>query len=160
MKTSVMEVNDMLSVLSVDGVEKQISEVAGVESVTVNFAAGNATVRYDETRRDIADIRSSVRQSSYETVEHKPAGAGGEHENRNEPGKSPKTRTLADSNVASDSADANSAPPANSAASSKANASTGAPVVETSPVAKPGAKKPATAPGGEAHQHNADGDKN
>ena len=34
----------------------------GVESVTVNFAAGNATVRFDETRLDLADIKSDVRQ--------------------------------------------------------------------------------------------------
>ena len=63
MKTSVMEVKDMLSVLSVVGVEKRIGEVPGVESVTVNFAAGSATVRYDETRLSLADIRSDVRQS-------------------------------------------------------------------------------------------------
>ena len=67
MKTSVIEVRDMLSVLSVTGVEERIGKVPGVESVTVNFAAGNATVRYDETRLDIADIRSDVRQSGYET---------------------------------------------------------------------------------------------
>ena len=63
MKTSVMEVRDMLSVLSVLGVEKRIGEVPGVESVTVNYAAGNATVRFDETRLSLADIRSDVRQS-------------------------------------------------------------------------------------------------
>ena len=68
MKTSVMEVHDMLSVLSVDGVEKRIGEVPGVESVTVNHAAGSATVRYDETRLDIADIRSDVRQSGHESA--------------------------------------------------------------------------------------------
>ena len=67
MKTSVVEVHDMLSVLSVDGVEKRIGEVPGVESVTVNFAAGNATIRYDETRLDIADIKSAVRQSGHES---------------------------------------------------------------------------------------------
>ena len=50
MKTSVIEVRDMLSVLSVVGVERRIGEVPGVESVTVNYAAGSATVRYDETR--------------------------------------------------------------------------------------------------------------
>lgn len=66
MKTSVIEVQDMLSVLSVDGVEKRISEVAGVASATVDFAAGKATVRYDETRLDIAEIRSAVRQLGYE----------------------------------------------------------------------------------------------
>lgn len=62
MKTSVMDVRDMLSVLSVAGVEERIGEVPGVESVTVNFAAGNATVRFDETRLDLADIKSDVRQ--------------------------------------------------------------------------------------------------
>ena len=63
MKTSVMKVHDMLSVLSVSGVEERIGEVPGVESVTVDFAAGNATVRFDETRLSLADIRSNVRQS-------------------------------------------------------------------------------------------------
>jgi Cu2+-exporting ATPase len=69
MKTSVIEVHDMLSVLSVDEVEKRIGEVPGVESVTVNFAAANATVRYDETRLEIADVKSSVRQRGYEAAE-------------------------------------------------------------------------------------------
>ena len=82
MKTSIIEVRDMLSVLSVVGVEKRIGEVPGVKSVTVNFAAGSATVRYDETRLNVADIKSAVRQRGYastgETLptdpgEHKPA---------------------------------------------------------------------------------------
>ena len=68
MKTSVMEVHAMLSVLSVDEVEKRIGEVPGVESVTVNYAAGSATVRYDETRLEITDIKSAVRQSGYESA--------------------------------------------------------------------------------------------
>ncbi|MCY7355075.1 MAG: heavy metal translocating P-type ATPase [Lysobacter sp.] len=68
MKTSVIEVHAMLSVLSVDEVEKRIGEVPGVESVTVNYAAGSATVRYDETRLEIADIRSAVRQRAYESA--------------------------------------------------------------------------------------------
>lgn len=80
MKTSVMEVRDMLSVLSVSGVEERIGKVAGVESVTVNFAAGTATVRYDETRLDIADIRSDVRQSGYESDSALGASPGKGHE--------------------------------------------------------------------------------
>ena len=67
MKTSIINVHDMLSVLSVEEVEKRIGEVPGVESVTVNFAAENATVRYDETRLEAADIKSAVRQKSYES---------------------------------------------------------------------------------------------
>ncbi|MGK2951297.1 MAG: heavy-metal-associated domain-containing protein [Thiobacillus sp.] len=62
MKTSVIEVHAMLSVLSVDEVERRIRDVPGVESVTVNFAARSATVRYDETRLEVADIKSAVRQ--------------------------------------------------------------------------------------------------
>jgi len=63
MKTSVIEVHEMLSVWSVDEVEKRIGEVPGVESVTVNYAAKSATVRYDETRLQVADIKSAVRRS-------------------------------------------------------------------------------------------------
>ncbi|MES2280141.1 MAG: heavy metal translocating P-type ATPase [Pseudomonadota bacterium] len=69
MKTSVIEVRDMLSVLSVDGVEKRIGEVPGVESVTVNFAAKNATVRYDETRLEVGDIKSDVRQRGQDSAQ-------------------------------------------------------------------------------------------
>ena len=68
MKTSVMDVGAMLSVLSVDEVERRIGEVPGVASVTVNFAAASATVRYDEARLDIADIKSAVRQRAYEST--------------------------------------------------------------------------------------------
>jgi P-type Cu2+ transporter len=67
MKTSVLEVHDMLSVYGVVGVEKRIGEVPGVESVTVNHAAGNATVRYDETRLNVADIKSAVRHTEFAT---------------------------------------------------------------------------------------------
>ena len=66
MKTSVIEVHDMLSVWSVEEVEARIGKVPGVESSTVNYAGGSATVRYDETRLQIADIRSAVRQDAYE----------------------------------------------------------------------------------------------
>ena len=68
MKTSVIEVHDMLSVWSVDEVEKRIGEVPGVESVTVNYAAKSATVRYDETRLQVADIKSAVRRSGYRSA--------------------------------------------------------------------------------------------
>ena len=69
MKTSTLHVHDMLSVLSVDDVEKRIGDVPGVESVTVDFAAGRATVRYDETRLSNADIKSAVRQRGFDSPE-------------------------------------------------------------------------------------------
>jgi len=37
MKTSIIKVTDMLSVLTVDEVEKRFGDVPGVESATVNF---------------------------------------------------------------------------------------------------------------------------
>ena len=79
MKTSVIDVRDMLSVLSVLGVEKRIGEVPGVESVTVNFAARNATVRYDETRLEVADIKSHVRQRGHEAAAEPQPPHAGEH---------------------------------------------------------------------------------
>ena len=91
MKTSVIEVHDMLSVWSVDEVEKRIGEVPGVESVTVNYAAGSATARYDETRLEIADIRSAVRQHGYESAAPAAVSAGGGHEGHTAPDTPPAT---------------------------------------------------------------------
>ncbi len=68
MKTSVIEMRDMLSVLTVDEVEKRIRKVSGVESATVNFAAGNATVRYDETLLQVADIKVLVHQRAQQSA--------------------------------------------------------------------------------------------
>ena len=73
MRTSTIEVHDMLSVFSVDEVEQRIGEVPGVQSVTVNFAAGNATVRYDETQLEASDIKSAVRQRGHDAAT--PAGS-------------------------------------------------------------------------------------
>lgn len=110
MKTSVIEVHAMLSVLSVDEVERRIGEVPGVESVTVNYAAGSATVRYDETRLQIADIRSAVRQSGYEPAT--PAAASGDdgHEGHKAPGAPPATPTPASPKAAAASKPSPTAP--------------------------------------------------
>ncbi len=91
MKTSVIEAHDLLSVLSVDEVEKRIGQVAGVESVTVNYAAANATVRYDETRIEVGDIKSAVRQLGYEPDPSDKGPAGKDHENHKPPAPPPST---------------------------------------------------------------------
>ena len=94
MKTSVIEVRDMLSVLSVLGVEERIGAVPGVESVTVNFAAGNATVRFDETRLRLADIKSDVRQHGSEDVAataDAKSGGGSKTTSGSSPGDAPMT---------------------------------------------------------------------
>lgn len=110
MKTSVIEVHDMLSVLSVLGVEKRIGEVPGVESVTVNFAAESATVRYDETRLEIADIRSAVRQSGYESAAPAAPSTGGDHEGHTQPGAPPATPARAAPKSPAAAAPASAAP--------------------------------------------------
>ena len=106
MKTSVIDVRDMLSVLSALGVEKRIGDVPGVESVTVNYAAGNATVRYDETRLHVADIKSDVRQRGYESAAPAAASAGDGHEGHTASGAPPATPAPAAPKSAPDAAGA------------------------------------------------------
>ena len=65
MKTSVIEVGGLLSVLSARGVEKQLARLAGVRRVEVNSAAGSATVVYDETAITLAAIKAGVEACGY-----------------------------------------------------------------------------------------------
>ena len=89
MKTSAIEVHDMLSVFSVDEIEKRIGEVPGVQSVTVNFAAGNATVRYDETHLEATDIKAAVRQRGFDPIALTAGAAGDGKEDKAASGASP-----------------------------------------------------------------------
>ena len=82
MKTSVVEVNGMSSARSARGVEKRIGAVPGVESVTVNYATGSATVRYDETRLGIADLKSAAAPSG-----HPPSGGYRPHASERKPAR-------------------------------------------------------------------------
>ena len=144
MKTSAIEVHDMLSVFSVDEVEKRIGEVPGVESVTVNFAAGNATVRYDETRLETADIKSAVRQRGHDAAT--PAGTAPDEEHAGHtppaaPSESPKSAALMSAPGAPAAEGSGDAAPPEKAAPS------------TTPDAPPAAS--AAAPGGDAQPDKA-----
>lgn len=88
MKTSVIELHDNLMVLTIDEVEKRIRRLPGVESATVNFNTGSATVLYDETRLEVTDIKSAVHQYGYESQPAEPvaASAGNFHESHSAPG--------------------------------------------------------------------------
>ena len=97
MKTDVIEVRDMLSVLSVEGVEARIKDVSGVESAPVNYDAGTATVRYDETRLKAAEIKPAVHQAGYQSEE------GSKH-------KQDAAKVLKDSPSASSSTSSGNAP--------------------------------------------------
>ena len=141
MKTSVLEVHDMLSVLSVDDVERRIGEVPGVDSVTVNFSAGSATVRYDETRLEIADIKSAVRQRGYEATAPAAASASDSHAGHTAPSAPPATPAPAATKTASVAPAAAPAP------------------TSAAPKSAPDAAAAAPAPAGDEQQHKGAPDK-
>ncbi len=139
MKTSAIEVHDMLSVFSVDEVEKRIGEVPGVQSVTVNFAAGNATVRYDETQLEASDIKSAVRQRGLDATPPAATAPDEGHAGHLPP--------------AAPSEPSKSASPASAAGAPAADAS-----VDAAPPDAPPAK-PADAPAGDAQPAEAAAEK-
>ena len=119
MKTSVIKVGDMLSVWSVDEVEKRIGEVPGVESVTVNYTAESATVRFDETRLKVADIKSTVRQRGYDSTAPAAAMADEGREGHTALGGLPATSASAAPKLAPDDAAATTAASALTSAAPK-----------------------------------------
>ena len=65
MKTAVVEVGGMLSVLSAEGVRRQLQNVPGVHHAEVNYVAQSATVHYDEQQITVEDIRKRVVECGY-----------------------------------------------------------------------------------------------
>lgn len=65
MKTAIVEVAGLVSPLSAAGVEKQLARLPGVRKAEVNYVAGSATVEYDETRIDLAAIKTKVDECGY-----------------------------------------------------------------------------------------------
>ena len=65
MKRATLEVGGMLSALSSCGVEKELRKLRGVARATVNYAAGTATVDYDEEKGSLAEITATVRYCGY-----------------------------------------------------------------------------------------------
>ena len=146
MKTSVTEVHDMLSVWSVDEVEERIGKVPGVESVTVNYAAGSATVRYDETRLKMADIKSAVRQRGYESAAPAAASAGDGHEGHTAPGAPPATPAPAAPKTPSVAPATAGASSAGTAQQDKAASSTTPKPSQAAPPAAPASAAPKSVP--------------
>lgn len=65
MKTVTVEVNGLLSVLSAQGVEKQLRRLPGVDRVEVNYASGSATVSYDAALTNLNTIKARVQECGY-----------------------------------------------------------------------------------------------
>lgn len=60
MKTTLLEVDGMLSVLDPQGVEKQLGRMAGVSTASVNIATGTAAIEYEETVTSIEALRTKI----------------------------------------------------------------------------------------------------
>ena len=60
MKTSTIEVGELVSTLSAAGVHRQLSTLPGVHHADVNYVAGSATVHYDEAKITLDAIRQRV----------------------------------------------------------------------------------------------------
>ena len=65
MKTSTIEVGELVSTLSAAGVHRQLSILPGVQHADVNYVAGSATVHYDEARITLDAIRQRVVDCGY-----------------------------------------------------------------------------------------------
>ncbi|MBN8506996.1 MAG: copper-translocating P-type ATPase [Burkholderiales bacterium] len=65
MKTSTVEVGELVSSLSAAGVQRRIAALHGVHHVDVNYVAGSATVHYDETKTSLEDIRQRIIECGY-----------------------------------------------------------------------------------------------
>ncbi|TAK00445.1 MAG: heavy metal translocating P-type ATPase [Candidatus Manganitrophaceae bacterium] len=65
MKTSVIEVGEILSPLSARGVEKQLMRLPGVKQVEVNPVSDTATVTYDEAVLDLKTIKKRVEECGH-----------------------------------------------------------------------------------------------
>ena len=59
-RTITLEVRDLFSVLSAQGIEKQLMRLTGVTGASVNPASGTATITYDPARTAPAEIMSTI----------------------------------------------------------------------------------------------------
>ena len=65
MKTSTVEVGELVSTLSAAGVSRQLTTLPGVHHAEVNYVAGSATVHYDEAKVTLDAIRQRVVDCGY-----------------------------------------------------------------------------------------------
>ena len=65
MKTSTIEIGELISTLSAAGVQRQLSTLPGVHHADVNYVAGSASVHYDEAQISLQAIRQRVIDCGY-----------------------------------------------------------------------------------------------
>src|SRR6266542_6974673 len=123
MKTAVVEVGGLLSVLSAEGVRKQLQKLSGVHHAEVNYVAQSATVHYDDEQVSLDDIRQRIVECGYHchgemlphhlcerddaTVQATPAAAAHEHHGHHHaaaPGAVPASAAAASTTVVAEHA--------------------------------------------------------
>ena len=90
MKTIAIDVCDLLTALGPDEVGRRLGEVPGDESVSVDHAAQSATAAYDETRVQVADIKSLAQRPGPGVDASPAASTGMGHECHATAGASPE----------------------------------------------------------------------
>jgi P-type Cu2+ transporter len=65
MKSTVIEVGGLVSVLSAAGVQKKLQQIPGVHHAEVNYVAQSATVHYDEDRVTLDELTKRVIECGY-----------------------------------------------------------------------------------------------
>ncbi len=73
MQTETLKVTGMTCGGCTSNVTHAIEAIAGVESVNVSLAAGEATVQFDERATSLSQLKSAVKTAGY-GVEATPAG--------------------------------------------------------------------------------------
>jgi len=76
MKKIVFEISGMHCTNCARAIEKSVSKVKGVKTVTVNFAAESAQVEFNESRTNIGELKKAVQDAGYNAEE---VVFGGEH---------------------------------------------------------------------------------
>ena len=65
MKTSTVEVGELVSTLSATGVKHQLETLPGVHHADVNYVAGSATVHFDQAQTSLQAIRQRIIDCGY-----------------------------------------------------------------------------------------------
>ena len=65
MTTSTVEVDDLLSSLGAQGIERQLKRIVGVGRVSVNPVSGATTVVYDSAKTDLPAIEAAIKECGY-----------------------------------------------------------------------------------------------
>lgn len=65
MTPSTFEVGDLLSILGAHGIEKQLKQIVGVGSVSVNPVSGSTTVAFDPAKTSSPAIEAAIKECGY-----------------------------------------------------------------------------------------------